>query len=167
MSAGENSKPKLATNSGRERIAWPAGAALVVGNMVGVGVFTSLGWQLASAPSGFAVLLLWVLGGIYALSGAESPPSEEVRFAVNLAAGESRTDPLENELLEAAGVKLARDESQASDTGAADRERQLQNRELERQQKLWRWLIVAAVLVLVVETLLSGRLSMKRTVAAE
>ncbi len=44
--------------------------ALVVGNMVGVGVFTSLGWQLASVPSGFAIIVLWVLGGIYALCGA-------------------------------------------------------------------------------------------------
>jgi APA family basic amino acid/polyamine antiporter len=44
--------------------------ALVVGNMVGVGVFTSLGFQLAGTPSGFPVLLLWVIGGVYALCGA-------------------------------------------------------------------------------------------------
>ena len=105
--------------------------------------------------------------GIYVLGGPESAATEEVRFAVNLAAGESRTDPLEDELLEAAGVKLALGDTEARDAGAADRERQLQNRELERQQKLWRWLIVAAVLVLIVETLISGRLSMKRPVAAE
>lgn len=52
------------------QIRWPAASALVVGNMVGVGVFTSLGWQLAGIESGFAILLLWVLGGIYALCGA-------------------------------------------------------------------------------------------------
>ncbi|REK29724.1 MAG: VWA domain-containing protein [Planctomycetota bacterium] len=105
--------------------------------------------------------------GIYVLSGTAESPLEEVRFAVNLAASESRTDPLEDELLEAAGVKLAREDAEASDAGAVERERQLQNRELERQQKLWRWLILAAVLVLVAETLLSGRLSMRRPVAAE
>ena len=88
---------------------------------------------------------------------------------MNLAVAESRTDPMESELLEAAGVKLTRSETPLSDTAAsdADRERQLQNRELERQQKLWRWLIVAAVLVLVAETLLSGRLSIRRPANAE
>lgn len=52
------------------KISWPVAAALVIGNMVGVGVFTSLGWQLAGINSGFAILLLWVIGGIYALCGA-------------------------------------------------------------------------------------------------
>ncbi len=52
------------------KIGWPVAIALVIGNMVGVGVFTSLGWQLSGIDSGFAILLLWVLGGIYALCGA-------------------------------------------------------------------------------------------------
>lgn len=45
-------------------------AALVVANMVGTGVFTSLGFQLAEIPSRPAILLLWLLGGILALCGA-------------------------------------------------------------------------------------------------
>src|SRR3989440_5219667 len=46
--------------------------ALVVANMVGVGVFTSLGFQVKDIPSGFALMLLWVVGGIAALCGALS-----------------------------------------------------------------------------------------------
>jgi len=38
--------------------------------MVGTGVFTSLGFQVADIPSGFSLLLLWVIGGICALCGA-------------------------------------------------------------------------------------------------
>jgi len=38
--------------------------------MVGTGVFTSLGFQIAGIPSGFSVLLLWVVGGIVSLCGA-------------------------------------------------------------------------------------------------
>ncbi len=38
--------------------------------MVGVGVFTSLGFQLEHTPSGFPVLLLWVVGGVLAFCGA-------------------------------------------------------------------------------------------------
>jgi len=44
--------------------------ALVVANMVGTGVFTSLGFQVKSLSSGLAVILLWVLGGLMALAGA-------------------------------------------------------------------------------------------------
>ncbi len=38
--------------------------------MVGTGVFTSLGFQLLDIRSGFALLLLWALGGLAALCGA-------------------------------------------------------------------------------------------------
>ena len=43
---------------------------MVVATMVGTGVFVSLGYQAASLPSTFAILMLWVLGGVHALCGA-------------------------------------------------------------------------------------------------
>ena len=43
---------------------------LVIANMIGTGVFTSLGYQVGPLPSGFAIMMLWLLGGIVALSGA-------------------------------------------------------------------------------------------------
>jgi len=43
--------------------------AIVVADMVGVGVFTSLGFQVKQIPSGFSILLLWTIGGIVALCG--------------------------------------------------------------------------------------------------
>jgi basic amino acid/polyamine antiporter, APA family len=46
--------------------------AIVVADMVGVGVFTSLGFQVKDLPSGFAILLLWTVGGIVALCGVFS-----------------------------------------------------------------------------------------------
>jgi basic amino acid/polyamine antiporter, APA family len=46
--------------------------AIVVADMVGVGVFTSLGFQVKDIPSGFSILLLWTLGGIVALCGVFS-----------------------------------------------------------------------------------------------
>jgi basic amino acid/polyamine antiporter, APA family len=45
---------------------------LVVANMVGTGVFTSLGFQVAGITSDFALIALWVIGGIAALCGALS-----------------------------------------------------------------------------------------------
>src|SRR5208282_3100240 len=46
--------------------------ALAVADMIGTGVFTSLGFQVRDIPSGFSLLLLWVVGGIVALCGALS-----------------------------------------------------------------------------------------------
>jgi len=43
---------------------------MVIANMIGTGVFTSLGFQVADIPSAFPVVLLWVLGGVAALCGA-------------------------------------------------------------------------------------------------
>ena len=46
--------------------------AIVVADMIGVGVFTSLGFQVKDIPSGFSILLLWVVGGLVALCGVFS-----------------------------------------------------------------------------------------------
>jgi APA family basic amino acid/polyamine antiporter len=50
---------------------WTA-SSLVVANMIGTGVFTSLGFQAAALPSVFPLVLLWVIGGVFALCGALS-----------------------------------------------------------------------------------------------
>src|SRR5262245_435901 len=46
--------------------------ALAVADMVGIGVFTSLGFQVKDLPSGFSLVVLWTVGGIMALCGALS-----------------------------------------------------------------------------------------------
>jgi APA family basic amino acid/polyamine antiporter len=46
--------------------------SIVVANMVGTGVFTSLGFQIMDIKSIFALLMLWLVGGAVALSGALS-----------------------------------------------------------------------------------------------
>ncbi len=46
------------------------GIALVIANMIGTGVFTSLGYQVGPLPSGFVILMLWLLGGVVAFAGA-------------------------------------------------------------------------------------------------
>ncbi len=40
--------------------------------MVGTGIFTSLGFQVGPLPSGFAIMVLWFVGGVCALCGAFS-----------------------------------------------------------------------------------------------
>ncbi len=49
-----------------------AATSVVVANMIGTGVFTSLGFQLLDLRSTFPLLLLWVVGGAAAFCGAVS-----------------------------------------------------------------------------------------------
>lgn len=44
--------------------------AVVIANMVGTGVFTSLAFQLKDLRSGFVLLMLWAVGGLVAVCGA-------------------------------------------------------------------------------------------------
>jgi APA family basic amino acid/polyamine antiporter len=44
--------------------------AIAVADMIGIGVFTSLGFQVGGIPSAFSLVMLWVVGGITALCGA-------------------------------------------------------------------------------------------------
>ncbi|MCW9705480.1 APC family permease [Fodinibius salsisoli] len=46
--------------------------SIAVANMVGTGVFTSLGYQVVDIKSIFALIMLWIVGGIVALCGALS-----------------------------------------------------------------------------------------------
>ncbi len=80
-------------------------------------------------------------------------PTGPKPFAVNLDPTESLTTPLPPEILEQYGVKLAKLENNEQRREA---ERQQRTAELERSQSIWRWLVLAAVFVLLVETGLAG-----------
>ncbi len=54
----------------RRTIGFVTACAIVIANIIGTGIFTSLGFQLRDIQSGFALLMLWVVGGIAALCGA-------------------------------------------------------------------------------------------------
>jgi hypothetical protein len=82
--------------------------------------------------------------------------SEENRLAFNLAADESRTAPLAVEELEHRGARVG---TQPTVEQLAERQRQARIVELENRQKMWRWLIVAVLAILLVETALAGRLA--------
>lgn len=45
-------------------------SSFVIANMVGTGVFTSLGFQLLTTSSPISIIILWVLGGVIAICGA-------------------------------------------------------------------------------------------------
>jgi APA family basic amino acid/polyamine antiporter len=59
-----------ASSAVRPTVSTVTAIAIVVADMVGVGVFTSLGFQVKDIASGFSLILLWVVGGVVALCGA-------------------------------------------------------------------------------------------------
>ncbi|MGM0650562.1 MAG: APC family permease [Bacteroidota bacterium] len=56
----------------KQKIGLTAAMSVVIANMIGTGVFTSLGFQVTNITDGFSLLVLWALGGILALFGAFS-----------------------------------------------------------------------------------------------
>ena len=56
--------------SPRRTVGFFTACGIVIANIIGTGVFTSLGFQLVDIQSGFALITLWIIGGIAALCGA-------------------------------------------------------------------------------------------------
>jgi APA family basic amino acid/polyamine antiporter len=54
----------------KAKIGWKTAASLVIANMIGTGVFTSLGFQLADVKNTWSIIFLWLIGGLLALIGA-------------------------------------------------------------------------------------------------
>lgn len=57
-------------NSTSHQIGWKTAVAIVVSNMIGTGIFTTLGFQLTDITNTYSIFLLWFIGGILALFGA-------------------------------------------------------------------------------------------------
>ena len=88
--------------------------------------------------------------GIFTLEG----PRPAV-FAVNLDPRESRTEPLEMERLTALKLPFALNSKEKAEI-VQKREQTALDEQLEKSQKIWRWLIVAAIVLVILETWLGG-----------
>jgi hypothetical protein len=86
-----------------------------------------------------------LIPGIYRTGSA----NDEWAFAVNLAPSESDTPPLGMEQLEQLGLKFGEDATQAD---RLERIRLARDTDLESRQQVWRWLVVASLGILILET---------------
>ena len=121
---------------------------------------------LASGQSNFRNT---VVPGIYRVSHSKDVTPANAkgrRFAVNLSADESKTSPMALEQLEAMEIRLTDSEIlNSSQAVLATLNRQLRSRELENRQKLWRWLILAVLVVLTAETIFGKLIAKTRSLA--
>jgi hypothetical protein len=100
-----------------------------------------------------------VTPGVYRVGTGSSTRS----FAVNLEAAESLTSPMAVDELERLGAPVSK--QPAALAAEAKQKAILHNSELENRQKLWRWLIVATMALLLLETWLAGRTYRQMTTA--
>ena len=63
-------RPSVKSPRPRRTIGFVTACSIVIANIIGTGIFTSLGFQLADIQSGFPLLMLWLIGGAAALCGA-------------------------------------------------------------------------------------------------
>jgi hypothetical protein len=153
---GRNARPTLAARLVvGERIVLPA----VPGPAHGVVVHKPDGSSV-KLPADSAAFADTDVPGVYSIDMADGTRS----VAVNLDPMESKTTPLNVETLEQLGCRMANPARKRIDD---ERLRQMHNMDLEERQKLWRYLILAAIAVLIVETLLAGRLKKLRPALPE
>jgi len=112
--------------------------SLIPGNGIGPEVAAGGKFEGASEP------------GIYALAPGSAT------FAVNLQPEESRTRPMPMERLLSLGVPAHTPQTAVTVSPGDAASRRVED---ESRQKLWRWLIAGAVVILLGETLLAGALS--------
>ena len=122
-------------------------------------------------PDGTSVLLaddaapvVASLPGLYTVAD-EDDQTPAVRIAANVPASESQTAPLAMDQLEAAGVAInsaGRAVAQSSTARPT-----LADSELEQQQQLWRWVLLAVVVLLLIETAWAGWLTRRSPAVGE
>ncbi len=89
-------------------------------------------------------------------SGIQRPMRQNasMKFAVNVDRAESETAAIPVEQIEMFNVKVGEQETAVTELAQM---REMRDRDIENQQKAWKWLIVAALLLLIGETLLAGK----------
>ena len=101
--------------------------------------------------------------GIYRLV-SQSPETDEdanqFTFAVNVDRAESQTAMIPVERLEMFDVNIGEQQTASSELAQMRAKR---DRDIENDQQIWKWLIVAAIILLIAETWLAGRTAQRMT----
>jgi hypothetical protein len=87
-------------------------------------------------------------------TNTETAGKNEFAFAVNIDRAESETAVIPVEQLEMLNVKVGQQTTASVELAQL---RELRDRDIENRQKVWKWLIVTAILLLIAETWLAGR----------
>jgi len=134
-------------------------SALVGPDKTGLTVRKPDGAEMKSSITNFTETLT---PGVYEVTAAAG--GKPARFVVNLEPAESRTAPLPMDELERLGVPIV--QPSVSVKRELERQTRLQSSELESRQKLWRWVLVGTIVMLLGETWLASRTSRQMSATA-
>lgn len=126
-------------------------------------VFEHTGFSIQSPPTLYVGETEHDQPGFYEVEGDDG-----VRLiAVNLKPGEGRTAPFDPAVVFAElGIPLLHEEDARQESNLTEAQKlRVESEEKEERQKLWKWLILAALLVLLAETILAGRRTVGRRTA--
>ena len=122
------------------------------------------GWVRFLKPGGYQVVMETTSGrlGTTQLGGVGELKDDNslTGIAVQVPRSESDVTPLDRDVFEQYGIQLGQ---VASDKLRKESARQLQVEELEQKQRLWQWIILAGICILIVETVLSSLAARKRS----
>lgn len=118
-----------------------------------------IGWTMI-APDGTSVKadpkssdpMYFEMPGVYVIQRA----GETFLTAVNVDSSESQTAPMDSDRLESFDVKLGQQPTRADLAGSLQK---LKDRQLEQRQSIWKWLLLAVMGLLIVETWFAGKSS--------
>jgi hypothetical protein len=127
-----------------DRVTWPSGIALAEHRTV-----TKPGGDETIVAADAEAFTDTDRPGVYTLSTADGP----AQFVVHVDPHESDTTPLAVEAFEQLGCRLTDEVDPAQEI---ERIKQMRDVELESRQKIWKWLVAAALVVLIIETALAG-----------
>jgi hypothetical protein len=99
------------------------------------------------------------LPGVYAITS----PAPPFQFAVNLDPSESKTAPIAVEELERLGLPIKKEAPKRPVAQAEQKRQHLLATELESQQRLWRWFVLAAFVMVILETCIAAMLTRNAT----
>lgn len=139
-------------------------APVAANSIVGETVKTPKGYDQLVAPDGNVEFLegsgnqTFSAPGIYAFASSSDSDLAEVKIAVNIDPSESQIDLMPVDQLSALGVQLGTHNTSEEEI---EQQRQLLDFELENRQKIWKWLVLGAIGLIIAESFLAGKTDRK------
>lgn len=128
-------------------------------NLVGDVVSVPTGYDRMVAPDGSVEVVesasaqRFTSPGIHSFRSSTDSQLADLKMAVNISPSESQIDTMPVDQISALGVEVGTHDTTQEEV---ERERVLRDFELENRQKLWKWLVVGAIVLIIAESWLAG-----------
>ena len=129
-------------------------------NLVGETVSVPAGYDRIVSPDGSVEIVeaasahKFVSPGIHAFKSSTDSQLADLKMAVNIDPSESQIDTMPVDQISALGVEVGTHNTTQEEV---EQQRVLRDFELENRQKLWKWLVVGAIALIIAESWLAGR----------